>query len=167
LIGLVAACVGEIPADVAAVAPGDATADAPEAATEPVVDQDAPRTAVSVWFLQGDVLGPVAREVPEAFRYRATLQRLFEGPTPQEAAAGWTLVGSGATGFSRFRLADGVAEITLTGSCDGGGQDLTVADHVRATVAQFPEIRSVRIRDPDGETHDEADPASIPLCLIP
>lgn len=122
---------------------------------------------VSIWLARGDGLEPVPRSVPEKFRFRATLQRLFQGPTPEEAANGFRLEASGATGMSNWRLADGVADVTLVGGCDGGGAALTVADHIRATLRQFPEVRHVRIRDPDGETSEPALPDSLPRCLLP
>ncbi len=131
------------------------------------VEVPVPKTDVVVFFDRNGALEPVPRKVNEKFVYRATVQNLFEGPTPEETARGLVFHASGATGFSKFRLKDGAAELTLQGACDAGGLAITLASHVRQTLLQFPDIRSVRIFDADGETTDPTDLNSAPRCLTP
>ena len=101
-------------------------------------------------------------------RPRAVLDALFEGPTPEERARGLALVASGFTGVGSLRIADGVAHVSLVGTCRGGGATYSVANLVRANLLPFAEIAWVKVYDEHGETETPASQAdSIPFCLEP
>ncbi len=96
------------------------------------------------------------------------LEQLFLGPTAGEQAQGLRLVLSGTTGFSEFRVEDGVAHIRLDGVCNSGGSTYTIANLIFANLAQFPEIEAVKIYDQDGGTEQPLGTSdSIPFCLEP
>jgi hypothetical protein len=115
------------------------------------------------------LVSPVSRSVPETGRAGSALHRLFAGPTIAEQADGLRLVRSHANGFRDLRIGrSGIARVTLTGGCDAGGADLTVADEIMPTLRQFPSADWVKILDPDGETQRPYGPTdSIPDCLAP
>ena len=112
---------------------------------------------------------PVQRTVPVVgSRYETVLRQLFLGPTAQEKAQGLKLVLSGTTGFSKFTLQAGVARVYLTGACHGGGATYTIGNLIFANLAQFPEIRWVKIYDENGGTEEPTgQKSSIPICLEP
>ncbi len=132
---------------------------------------------INVYFTDEDMFAvgtepyekAVTRTIPATDNLpRAVLEQLFLGPTPEEQAAGLALILSGSTGFSDFRLEDGVAHITLTGQCNSGGSTYSIANLIFANLAQFPEIQWIKIYDENGETEIPAgQSSSIPFCLEP
>jgi hypothetical protein len=107
----------------------------------------------------------VLRRVPPPAVGTGALERLFAGPKA-ERADGLRFVSSGATGFTDLSINDGVARVRLTGGCDSGGSTFTVANHITATLKQFPTVRWVKIYDPAGQTSSPGGHSdSIPLCL--
>jgi hypothetical protein len=112
---------------------------------------------------------PVTRLIPATDDLpRAVLEQLFLGPTTAEQAAGLTLVLSGTTGFSEFRLENGIAHVRLSGECNSGGSTYTIANLIFANLAQFPSIQAVKIYDQNGETETPLGmSSSIPFCLEP
>jgi hypothetical protein len=138
----------------------------------------APKTiTISVYFQDVDnyVVGTepyeraVTRIIPETGDLpRAVLEQLFLGPTAQEQAEGLGLVLSGSTGFSDYHLEDGVAHITLTGTCNSQGGTYTIANLIFANLTQFPEIQWIKIYDENSETETpDGQSSSIPFCLEP
>ncbi len=108
-------------------------------------------------------LVPVTGSLPEM-----TLSQLFLGPTPEEKAQGLEVVLSGTTGFSKLTIQAGVARLYLTGKCDLGGSTYTIGNLIFANLAQFPEIRWIKIYDENGGTETpEGQSSSIPFCLEP
>ena len=108
----------------------------------------------------------VSRPVVPPATARGALQRLFLGPTQQEMAAGLTLVRDGATGFTNLSISEGIARVTLTGTCNTRGQTPTIADEITPTLKQFPSVQWVKIYDPDGQTaHPTGNTDSLPACL--
>ncbi len=106
---------------------------------------------------------PVTGSLPEA-----VLMQLFLGPTPDEKAQGLDAFYSGATGFSKLTIENGVARVYLTGKCDSKGATYTIANLISANLAQFPEIKWVKIYDQNGETETpDGQSGSIPFCLEP
>jgi hypothetical protein len=106
---------------------------------------------------------PVSASLPEM-----TLQQVFIGPTPEEKARGLQVVLSGTTGFSKFILQDGIASIYLIGKCRSGGATYTISNLIFANLAQYPEIRWVKIYDENGGTEmPNGQTSSIPICLEP
>ncbi len=96
------------------------------------------------------------------------LTQLFLGPTPDEKARGLDIVLSGTTGYRQLSVADGVARIYLTGKCNSGGSTYTIGNLIFANLAQFPEIKWIKIYDESGQTENpDGQMSSIPLCLEP
>jgi hypothetical protein len=96
------------------------------------------------------------------------LTQLFLGPTPEEKALGLDAILSGTTGFSKLTIQDGIARVYLTGKCNSGGATYTVSNLIFANLAQFSEVRRVKIYDENDETETPAgQTSSIPLCLEP
>jgi hypothetical protein len=108
-------------------------------------------------------LVPMPASLPEA-----VLSQLFLGPTEAERAQGLDVVLSGATGFNKFNLDDGVARVYLDGSCASNGATYTIANLIFANLVQFPEIQWIKIYDQNNETETpEGQSGSIPFCLEP
>jgi hypothetical protein len=133
-------------------------------------------TTVQVFFLDEDAFNigrppfvrPVERAVPSAAPEQGALDALFAGPTAEEGAGGLRFVGSGASGFTDFRIVSGTAHVRLVGGCASGGSTFTIADQIVATLRQFVGIDAVKIYDPDGGTEVPDEPGdSIPFCLEP
>ncbi|MER7506387.1 GerMN domain-containing protein [Nonomuraea pusilla] len=111
---------------------------------------------------------PVSRPVAPPDTAYGALQRLFAGPTQAERARGLRFAASGATGFGKLTVRDGVARVHLTGRCSSGGSTFTVADQIMPTLKQFPSIKWVKIYDAAGRTERPTGPGdSIPQCLEP
>jgi hypothetical protein len=99
---------------------------------------------------------------------RAVLLQFFAGPTPAEAAAGLTLVLSGATGFSNVTIHDTIARVYLTGNCNSQGATYTIANPLYANLIQFGTVSYVKIYDQNGQTQQPTGYSnSIPGCLEP
>jgi hypothetical protein len=106
---------------------------------------------------------PLTGSLPEM-----VLRQLFLGPTPQEKARGLETVLSGTTGFSKLTIDDGMARVYLTGKCNSGGATYTIGNLIFANLAQFPEIRWIKIYDENGQTETpDGQTSSIPFCLEP
>lgn len=105
---------------------------------------------VKVWFLnqhhattgEEPLYEPVDRHVqPPAIAARA-LDALVAGPTAAEQADGLRLITSGATGYQKLHIDNGIASVTLSGGCSSGGIH---HDHRRRDHADPP---AVRVRQP-------------------
>jgi hypothetical protein len=106
---------------------------------------------------------PLTGSLPEM-----TLTQVFLGPTPEEKTQGLDVILNGTTGFSKLTIQAGVARVYLTGKCNSGGATYTIGNLIFANLAQFPEIRWVKIYDEKGETETpEGQTSSIPFCLEP
>jgi hypothetical protein len=106
---------------------------------------------------------PVTGSLPEM-----VLTQLFLGPTPEEKAQGLDAILSGTNGFSKMDIQAGIARIYLIGKCNSGGSTYTIGNLIFANLAQFPEIRWIKIYDENGETETpDGHSSSIPLCLEP
>jgi hypothetical protein len=137
-----------------------------------------PTVPASVAFVEtGEVipatLGPAealaltTRSVPVADPVSGALLRLWAGPTAEELAGGLRFESSRTKGFRDLRVtARGVARLTLTGGCHGGGKAITVADQIMATLKPFPEIEWVKLYDRSGQTQRPFGRSdSMPDCL--
>jgi hypothetical protein len=106
---------------------------------------------------------PAPASLPEA-----VLNLLFLGPTEAEKAQGLQVVLSGATGFSKLTVENGVARVYLTGTCASNGATYTIANLIDANLKQFPEIQWIKIYDQNNETETpDGQSGSIPFCLEP
>ena len=125
---------------------------------------DGPNYAVGRLPLEAAVWRPITTPAVLA----ASLHRLFAGPTPGEQARGLRLVLSGATGFSKVTLVNGVARVYLTGPVTSGGSTETIANLIIPTMRQFPSVRWVKIYDEHGQTEQPWGTSnSIPFSLEP
>lgn len=110
----------------------------------------------------------VKRQVRPTSPATGVMDRLYAGPTPAEHRAGLRRVKSGTTGFADLTISNGIADLRLLGPCRSGGSTFTVANHIRATLKQFPTVDWVKIRDRQGNTADPSGPSdSQPECLEP
>lgn len=92
---------------------------------------------------------------------------LFHGPTADEAAQGLAVVKSGSVGYS-MKISQGIASVTLRGTCASGGATYTVANLIQKNLHQFPDIKAIKIFDAQGMTeHPDGVVDSIPTCLEP
>ena len=106
---------------------------------------------------------PVPASLPEA-----VLTQLFLGPTEAEKAQGLEVILSGATGFSKLTIDNGIARVYLTGMCASQGATYTIANLIYANLKQFPEIQWIKIYDQNNETETpDGQSGSIPFCLEP
>ena len=131
---------------------------------------------VHVWFLDQNhaatgeepLYVPVDRRVDPPALAGGALDALFAGPTATEQAAGLRLVTSGATGYTRLHIEDGIAYVTLEGGCASSGSTMTVAGEIMPTLRQFASVDYVKIFAPDGSTERPSGSVdSIPFCLEP
>jgi hypothetical protein len=97
------------------------------------------------------------------------LHEYFKGPGYTEKYTyGWTAVYSGATGYSKLDIADGIARVYLTGHCNGQGSTFSISQPITATLKQFSYVQYVKIYDENGNTEQPDGPTnSIPACLEP
>jgi hypothetical protein len=106
---------------------------------------------------------PTPASLPEA-----VLTQLFLGPTEAEQGQGLQVVLSGATGFSKLTIENGIARVYLKGICASNGATYTIANLIDANFKQFPEIQWIKIYDQNGETETpDGQVGSIPFCLEP
>ena len=83
-------------------------------------------------------------------------------------ASGLTLFRNGTEGFQGFTLVGDTVTLQLRGGCKNDGGTLTIYDHIKRTMAGFPEIQHVKVLGPDGTTQDlEGKGDSRPACLEP
>src|SRR5512135_1250065 len=134
-----------------------------------------PTVSKRVYFLNGPrfqrgsepYFSYVQRPVLPATPATGVMDRLFAGPTAQEAAHGLVLLTSRSTGFTGLSISNYVARVRLVGGC-GGGSTVSIAGEIIPTLKQFPTVRWVKIYDPAGRTeHPSGNVDSIPECLEP
>ena len=97
------------------------------------------------------------------------LTEFFKGPGATEKFTyGWIAIFSGATGFSKLDLANGIARVYLKGQCNSQGAAYTIGNLLRANLKQFTYIQFVKIYDQNGNTETpDGNQDSIPACLEP
>jgi Sporulation and spore germination len=111
---------------------------------------------------------PVARPVQPGTPATGVMDRLFAGPLDREHADGLRLLLSRATGYTKLRVAGGVARVQLTGGCSSGGSTVTIAGSILPSLRQFSTVDFVKVYDPTGHTERPAGRVdSIPECLEP
>ncbi len=97
------------------------------------------------------------------------LDAYFQGPGSTERYSyGWIAIYNGFTGYSKLEVANGVARIYLTGTCEASNSPYTIANILTYNLKQFPEIQYVKIYDQNGVTPDPFGLSdSAPRCLHP
>ena len=100
---------------------------------------------------------------------KAMLDEFFKGPgLTEKNTYGWIAIYSGATGYSKLDIADGIARVYLTGHCNSQGSTFTIGPLLKDTLKQFSYIQFVKIYDENGNTEQPDGPTdSIPGCLEP
>jgi Fe-S cluster biogenesis protein NfuA len=100
---------------------------------------------------------------------KVVLDEYFKGPGYTEKYTyHWIAIYSGATGYSKFEVADGIARVYLTGNCNSQGATYTIGDVLKVNLKQFSSIQYVKIYDQNGSTEAPDGPSdSIPACLEP
>jgi murein DD-endopeptidase MepM/ murein hydrolase activator NlpD len=99
----------------------------------------------------------------------SVLDEYFKGPGSTERYSyGWIALYNGFTGYSKVEVANGIARVYLTGTCDRAGATYTIADLLIKNLKQIPQIQFVKIYDENGTTQDPNGlNDSIPACLRP
>ena len=97
------------------------------------------------------------------------LDEYFKGPgSTEKYSYGWIALYNGFTGYSRFELDDGVANLYLKGTCTRAGATYTIADLLTYNLKQFSDVQYVKIYDENGETQNPNGASDlIPTCLQP
>ena len=97
------------------------------------------------------------------------LDEYFKGPgSTEKYSYGWIALYNGFTGYSRFDLSNGVANLYLKGTCDRAGATYTIADLLTYNLKQFSNIQYVKIYDENGRTQNPNGASDlIPACLQP
>ncbi len=100
---------------------------------------------------------------------RFVLDQYFRGPGYTEKYTyGWIAIYSGATGYSKLDISNGIARVYLTGQCNSQGSTFTIAGPIRDSLKQFNYIQYVKIYDQNGNTEQQdGNTDSIPACLEP
>lgn len=129
-----------------ATPPATATT-APATATAPVTAPAPEQVEVDVWFVRDERVAAAARTVAPPAVARAAMTELLRGPAEDEAATGmFTLIPAG-TSLLGLRIADGVAEVDLSGDFTSGGGSLSMLTRIAQvvyTLTGFPTVESVR-----------------------
>lgn len=113
---------------------------------------DAHPTAVSVYFLRGDRVGVVHREV-EGERVAGAIAALLGGPSSDERAAGLSTAVPDEVGLLGVELVDGVVTVDLSRGFDDSGSVESLRARLAQlvfTATQFPDTSGLRLRL-DGE----------------
>ncbi|MEW6404307.1 MAG: peptidoglycan DD-metalloendopeptidase family protein [Chloroflexota bacterium] len=129
-------------------------------------------TLLEVHFVDRSTLGDVAGKrwalsslnLPEF-----VLDEYFKGPgLTEKNTYGWIAIYSGATGYSKLEIADGIARVYLTGQCNSEGATTTIAQPLMENLKQFSYVQFVKIYDENGTTENpDGQSDSIPACLEP
>ena len=114
------------------------------------------RTTLRAYFLRGDSVAPVERQVPQTQAVaRAALEELLTGTTDQEGGAGLTSAMPGGTRLLSVTVANGVATVDLSAEFLSGGGTLSVRARLAQvvyTLTQFPTVDAVTFRIEGQET---------------
>ena len=129
-------------------------------------------TLLKVYFYQRTSLLEVfgKRWAPSSANLpKFALDQFFKGPGYTEKYTyGWVAAYSGATGYSKLDITDGIARVYLTGQCNSQGSTFTIGPLIVDTLKQFSYIQYVKIYDQNGNTEVPDGPTnSIPACLEP
>ena len=101
---------------------------------------------------------------------QAVLKELYLGPSQAEKDRGLFMTYNHTTGATiTFEPETGVAKIYLKGECNSDGASYTIGSIIAKNIRQFPEVKYVRIYDPEGKTQAPEKPlsSSSPACLEP
>lgn len=158
LVTLLSACGSDTSAPAAGTtAPGTTAtspATTPATATTPTT---APTTITAdVFLVRDERVARVGRAVAPPAVARAAMTALLSGPAADEQAAGLSTSIPAGTTLRGLRIADGVAEVDLSGTFASGGGSSSMLSRVAQvvyTLTGFPTVGSVRFLI-DGERVD-------------
>jgi Fe-S cluster biogenesis protein NfuA len=150
----------------------------PTASRTPTVTRTPPNTVtptytkLNIYFVHKSTLELVTGTrwtVSSANFPKFILDEYFKGPgLTEKNQFGWIAIYSGATGYSKLEITDGIARVYLKGKCDSLGSTFTIATPLNANLKQFSYIQFVKIYDENGTTQDpDGQSDSIPACLEP
>lgn len=101
---------------------------------------------------------------------QAVIEELYKGPSLAERQQHLSLVDSQTSGATlAFDAKTGVAKVYLQGTCNNNGASYTINNLLQLNLKQFPEVKAVRVYDPEGNTLETKNPNSdsSPSCLQP
>lgn len=101
---------------------------------------------------------------------QAVIEELYKGPTLVEKQQHLSLVNSKTSGATlAFDGKTGVAKVYLQGTCDNNGASYTIYNLLWVNLRQFPDVKFLRVYDPQGNTLETKNPnsSSSPSCLQP
>jgi len=105
---------------------------------------------VQLYFVKGEALAPVTREIPRTEALgAATLKLLLAGPTVTEKANGFGSTIPQGTAAKGLSIKDGLATADLSGTFASGGGTLSMYTRLGQlvyTLTQFPTVDSLRLR---------------------
>lgn len=102
---------------------------------------------VRAYFMRGEEVGPVGRDVTGDAVAAGALTALLEGPDPSEVELGFTSSIPAGTELLGVDIVDGVATVDLSSEFETGGGSLSMMSRVAQvvfTLTQFPTVESVR-----------------------
>jgi hypothetical protein len=111
------------------------------------------QTTVRAYFMRGEKVGPVGREVSGDAVAAAAVEALLEGPEAGEVELGFSTSIPEGTELLGVTITDGVATVDLSGEFATGGGSLSMMSRVAEvvfTLTQFPTVEAVDFRL-DGE----------------
>jgi hypothetical protein len=148
-----ASCGGGEEAEPPATTPGGQTTETAPPATETTppetgeTEPPAETITLSVYFMRGEDVGVVHRQMPEQETVgTAAIEELLGGPTPEEEAAGLHTEIPDGTVLNSLNIENGVATVDLSPEYDDGGGSLTMfarLAQVVYTLTQFPTVEGV------------------------
>ncbi len=145
-----AACGDDDEAATTVAPPATATAPTTTAPTTTAPGTTAPapeQVDIDVWFVRDERIAAASRSVVPPAVARAAMTELLQGPGEDETAGGLSTSIPAGTSLLGLRIADGVAEVDLSGEFASGGGSLSMLTRVAQvvyTLTGFPTAESVR-----------------------
>jgi spore germination protein GerM len=98
-----------------------------------------------LYYLRGDQLVPVVRQLQVELTAQAHLDLLLAGPTDAEEAAGLTSAVTGSNAVTGLRVGDGAAEIDIGDGLAGTGRndEILAFGQIVLTITTRPDVRQV------------------------
>lgn len=142
------ACEGETSQESTTTTPPDEEppAEQQESGQPPVATETMP---VRIYLVRGEKLGAALRQAPKSEAVaRAAVEQLLAGPTPTEQGYGLSSQVPAGTKLLGLTIADGVAQVDLSGAFASGGGSLSVTLRLAQlvyTLTQFSSVQRVEL----------------------
>jgi hypothetical protein len=127
--------------------PPAATTSAPS--TTSTTGAPAERTEVRAYFIRGEVVGPIARQVAGDATAAGAIDGLVAGPTPAERDIGFSTAIPAGTARHGLTVENGTATVDLSPEFASGGGSASMRARVAQvvfTLTQFPSIDAVAFK---------------------